>query len=134
MNRIKAATIAAVLIATPLVMNSYNDYSTYRDYDVKVVDVLSGTSSGKYSRLEFIGIFETKDGVRFDRYLSPTAYTQIKAGDNITLELRPFDVKQTLKENIIWVFGGIAANVLGFGIGAVFGAAAFSRRFNKWAL
>lgn len=32
-------------------------------------------------------------------------YSSIEKGDNITVSLRPFDVKQTLFDNIVWFFG-----------------------------
>lgn len=46
-----------------------------------------------------------KDGYRFSEYISPEMYSSIEKGDNITVSLRPFDVKQTLFDNIVWFFG-----------------------------
>ncbi|YP_010843963.1 thioredoxin [Salmonella phage KM16] len=132
MTRIKAAIIALILIAIPLTMNHFNDYMTYQNYDVEVVDVISGMSSGKHSSLEFIAVYELEDGYRFDRNISAATSTQLKPGQEITLELRPFDVKQTTMENIVWSFGGVLANSAGFVAGAVFGLLAISRRFNNW--
>lgn len=85
---------------------SINDYMHYKDYDVTVVNTLSGTQ-GKGSSLSFIVVYELNDGYRFSRYISPEMFSSIEKGDNITVSLRPFDVKQTMFDNIIWLFGMI---------------------------
>lgn len=76
----------------------------YKDYDVTVVNTLTGTQ-GKGSSLSFIAVYELNDGYRFSEYISPEMYSSIEKGDNITVSLRPFDVKQTLFDNIVWFFG-----------------------------
>lgn len=81
-----------------------NDYMHYKDYDVTVVNTITGTQ-GKGSSLSFIAVHELKDGYRFSEYISPEMYSSIEKGDNITVSLRPFDVKQTLFDNIVWFFG-----------------------------
>lgn len=81
-----------------------NDYMHYKDYDVTVVNTLAGTQ-GKGSSLSFIAVYELNDGYRFSEYISPEMYSSIEKGDNITVSLRPFDVKQTLFDNIVWFFG-----------------------------
>lgn len=80
-----------------------NDYMHYKDYDVTVVNTLTGTQ-GKGSSLSFIAVYELNDGYRFSEYISPEMYSSIEKGDNITVSLRPFDVKQTLFDNIVWFF------------------------------
>lgn len=132
MTRVKAAIIALILIVIPLTMNQFNDYMTYKNYDVKVIDVISGMSSGKHSSLEFIAVYELEDGYRFDRNISAATSTQLSPGQNVTLELRPFDVKQTAIENTIWFAGGVLANCAGFVFGAAFALLAISRRVNNW--
>lgn len=81
-----------------------NDYMHYKDYDVTVVNTLTGTQ-GKGSSLSFIAVYELNDGYRFSEYISPEMYSSIEKGDNITVSLRPFDVKQTWFDNIVWFFG-----------------------------
>lgn len=81
-----------------------DDYMHYKDYDVTVVNTITGTQ-GKGSSLSFIAVYELKDGYRFSEYISPEMYSSIEKGDNITVSLRPFDVKQTLFDNIVWFFG-----------------------------
>ncbi|QXV82183.1 hypothetical protein bas37_0202 [Escherichia phage KarlGJung] len=81
-----------------------NDYMHYKDYDVTVVNTFTGTQ-GKGSSLSFIAVYELNDGYRFSEYISPEMYSSIEKGDNITVSLRPFDVKQTLFDNIVWFFG-----------------------------
>ncbi|QVW08897.1 putative 15.3 kDa protein [Salmonella phage Lv5cm] len=76
----------------------------YKDYDVTVVNTITGTQ-GKGSSLSFIAVYELKDGYRFSEYISPEMYSSIEKGDNITVSLRPFDVKQTWFDNIVWFFG-----------------------------
>lgn len=75
-----------------------NDYMHYKDYDVTVVNTFTGTQ-GKGSSLSFIAVYELNDGYRFSEYISPEMYSSIEKGDNITVSLRPFDVKQTLFDN-----------------------------------
>ena len=81
-----------------------NDYMHYKDYDVTVVNTITGTQ-GKGSSFSFIAVYELKDGYRFSEYISPEMYSSIEKGDNITVSLRPFDVKQTWFDNIVWFFG-----------------------------
>ena len=81
-----------------------NDYMHYKDYDVTVVNTFTGTQ-GKGSSLSFIAVYELNDGYRFSEYISPEMYSSIEKGDNITVSLRPFDVKQTWFDNIVWFFG-----------------------------
>lgn len=81
-----------------------NDYMHYKDYDVTVVNTITGTQ-GKGSSLSFIAVYELNDGYRFSEYISPEMYSSIEKGDNITVSLRPFDVKPTVFDNIVWFFG-----------------------------
>ncbi|BBF63254.1 hypothetical protein EcT2_00094 [Escherichia phage T2] len=53
----------------------------YKDYDVTVVNTLTGTQ-GKGSSLSFIAVYELKDGYRFSEYISPEMYSSIEKGDN----------------------------------------------------
>ena len=96
---------------------SINKYMTYTDVPVEVKQVYSGVSSGKHSRMEFIAIYQTKDGTIFDRRLSAAQFYQLQPGDKITLELRPYDIKQTGWENAIWFFGAIAYCVVASAFG-----------------
>lgn len=132
MSRLKASIVAAVMFATPLTMNHFNDYMTSKPYQVTVVDVITGVSSGRYSSTEFIAVYELEDGYRFDERISAAASTYLKKGDKITLELRPMDVKQTNRDNIIWFFGSVFVNCAGFVLGSLFASMALSRRFNEW--
>lgn len=98
----------------------YNDYLTYQNYSVEVVNLYSGISSGKYSSLDFIAVFrDLKTGVLFDRYISPSFYSQLAVGDMLTLNLRPFDVNQTFSQNAIFLFGAMIFQIVTFAVGIV---------------
>lgn len=65
-----------------------------RDYKSEVVQVYSGTSSGKYSHLEFIGVYrEVGTGIMFDRRISASEYSITHVGDIVTINTRPMDVE-----------------------------------------
>lgn len=108
MNKLKDLLFSTVLILSMigvyLVVDSFNDYMKYKQYNVTVTQLYSGNSTGKSSTLQFIAVYKTEDNVYFDDYVSASTYSRLSVGDKITLSLRPMDVKQTLWDNIIWFF------------------------------
>lgn len=106
-----------------VVMFRYNTYMTYRDYDVKVVQLYQGEIDGKHSQIDFTGVFRTKDtGIIFDLPISAATYSQLQVGDYTQFNLRPFDIKQTFKENLIWYMGFAVylSFMMAWSVGAVF--------------
>lgn len=128
--RLKCGVIALSILGAISLYNSQNDYMTYRDYNVTVVNTFTGTT-GK-SSLQFIAVYELPNGQRFDRFISASTYSSIKPGDNLTVNLRPHDVKQTTKDNILWFIGAAILNSLAIVTVPLFGIAAISRRLLKW--
>lgn len=128
--RLKCGVIAISILGVVSLYNSQNDYTTYRDYDVTVVNTFTGTTGR--SSLQFIAVYELPNGQRFDKFISASTYASIKPGDNFRVNLRPFDVKQTTKDNILWFFGAAVLNSLAIITIPLFGIAAISRRLLKW--
>lgn len=131
-TRKTSAIIAALILAVVIVFNNANTYMEYTNYNVEVMEIYSGQSSGKYSSLNFIGVFKTDTGIVFDRNISASTYSQLKKGDTITLNLRPFDVKQDTTSNIIWFFGSVVLWAASFITFPLFFISAISKRFNNW--
>ncbi|QWY13463.1 thioredoxin [Escherichia phage vB_EcoM-ZQ3] len=119
--------IAALVFAIiPFIWNSQNTYMETKVIPVEVVELISGQSTGKYSKLEFIAVYKDEQGRVFDRRVSPSFYTLLNKGDTIAIEIREMDIKQTTKDNLIWFFGTVllvSICITGFITCIVFGVA-----------
>ncbi|AWM11822.1 thioredoxin [Escherichia phage vB_EcoM-pJBK] len=119
--------IAALVFAIiPFIWNSQNTYMETKVIPVEVVELISGQSTGKYSKLEFIAVYKDEQGRVFDRRVSPSFYTLLNKGDTIAIEIREMDIKQTTKDNLIWFFGTVllvSICITGFITCIVFGIA-----------
>lgn len=119
--------IAALVFAIiPFIWNSQNTYMETKVIPVEVVELISGQSTGKYSKLEFIAVYKDEQGRVFDRHVSPSFYTLLNKGDTIAIEIREMDIKQTTKDNLIWFFGTVlmfSIGITGFITCIVFGVA-----------
>lgn len=98
---------ALVFAIIPFIWNSQNTYMETKVIPVEVVELISGQSTGKYSKLEFIAVYKDEQGRVFDRRVSPSFYTLLNKGDTIAIEIREMDIKQTTKDNLIWFFGTV---------------------------
>lgn len=118
--------IALVFVIIPFIWNSQNTYMETKVIPVEVVELISGQSTGKYSKLEFIAVYKDEQGRVFDRRVSPSFYTLLNKGDTIAIEIREMDIKQTTKDNLIWFFGTVllvSICITGFITCIVFGIA-----------
>lgn len=110
--------IAALVFAIiPFIWNSQNTYMETKVVPVEVVELISGQSTGKYSKLEFIAVYKDEQGRLFDRHVSPSFYTLLNKGDTIAIEIREMDIQQTTRDNLIWFFGTVlifAIGIMGF--------------------
>lgn len=117
---------ALVFTIIPFIWNSQNTYMETKVIPVEVVELISGQSTGKYSKLEFIAVYKDEQGRVFDRHVSPSFYTLLNKGDTIAIEIREMDIKQTTKDNLIWFFGTVllvSICITGFITCIVFGIA-----------
>jgi len=117
---------ALVFSIIPFIWNSQNTYMETKVIPVEVVELISGQSTGKYSKLEFIAVYKDEQGRVFDRRVSPSFYTLLNKGDTIAIEIREMDIKQTTKDNLIWFFGTVllvSICITGFITCIVFGIA-----------
>lgn len=106
-TRLKWFAVCVASLFIIYIVSLFNTYTTFNQYNLDVKELYSGLSGGKYPRTEFIAVLKTDDGILFDRRISPTLFSQIHKGDKIVLELRPIDIKQTPRDNLIWFFGYI---------------------------
>ncbi|UPW39309.1 thioredoxin [Escherichia phage vB_EcoM_ESCO47] len=117
---------ALVFVIIPFIWSSQNTYMETKVIPVEVVELISGQSTGKYSKLEFIAVYKDEQGRVFDRHVSPSFYTLLNKGDTIAIEIREMDIKQTTKDNLIWFFGTVlmfSIGITGFITCIVFGVA-----------
>lgn len=112
------STIVSFIIAILLAISSTwvwvnNDYSTYRDVPVTFIDKFAQESCHKGSCHDrFIGLFRTDEGVIFDRPISAYMFRQMHLQEKFTLNLRPFDIKQTPMDNVFWLFGPMILHIV----------------------
>jgi hypothetical protein len=83
------------------------DFSKEQLIKAELVQLYSGTSSGKYSHLEFIAVYEDQNGRRFDREISPAFYSMAQVGSTYDLEIRPELIYSEYRQgrNVAWSFG-----------------------------
>ncbi len=90
-----------------------NDYMTYRDVPVTFVERQATNSCHKGSCHDYLeGLFRTDDGMFFSRPISLYMYKQMHLGERFSLNLRPFDMRQTERDNLIWMFGTLAVYIV----------------------
>ncbi|ABY63132.1 putative NrdC.7 [Pseudomonas phage 201phi2-1] len=92
-----------------------NEYMRYRDVPVTYIDRHETRSCHKGScKDNLIGLFKTDDGVFFERYIGLYTYQQMHLGEKFELNLRQMDIKQTERDNILWLFGPILVYAVTF--------------------
>lgn len=118
-RRLTAVFIGIAFLLSIWYVNSINTYMTYKDTPVEVKHTYSGVSSGKHSVMQFIAIYQTQDGIIFDRFISPAQFYQYQPGDKVVISLRPYDIRQNTFDNLVKFFGVIVywaiAGCLGVG-------------------
>lgn len=103
---IYGVNILLIACSTWLFFN--NDYMTPRDYTVTVIDKFKEERCHKHGcNLYLKGLFKTVDGDFFDLDLTMASYNRLVIGGTAVFEERPFDIKQTPKENILYFFGPV---------------------------
>lgn len=132
MKRKTALYLSLIIYFVMFVLYSQNTYLLTRPYSVEVIQKYSGVGGGKYSKLEFIVVYKTKDGIVFDRNESASEYSQLSVGDQVIKELRPFDVNSTFWKNVFCFFFYLLAMSAGFAVGTTFLLAALSGHIHKW--
>lgn len=107
----------ALIFLVGLVCTSFtwwgNDYMRELDRTVEITEKFTGTSTGKYSHMEFIVVYKTDDNRYGDTRVDAAVYHQLKVGDKVTMNLREFDIAQTPLNNFLWFFMALVVYVLG---------------------
>lgn len=111
------AWIVTVLMCVVAYKYATNEYMTERPFNITVYDKMKVDSSK--GRVNLAVVYETDNGVFFDRYVSPSTYATSHVGESYALMLRPFDVKQTRWQNALYfvgpvVFGAISITLFCF--------------------
>ncbi|AEV89464.1 putative nrdC.7 [Pseudomonas phage OBP] len=110
-------------------INPYMEFKTHR---VEVFQLYSGTSTGKYSKLEFIAVYKNPEGTVFDQRVSPSEFSQLHVGDKVDISVRQFDIEQTTLDNVVWFFGALLFQATLFTGGVSFLLYGLSAKFRKW--
>lgn len=131
-NKLGSLVVSAILLTVCIIVGLNNPYLIDKEYEVVVLDKYSGVGGGKYSRMEFIIVYQTDNGKGFDRSVSPTVFAQSKVGDRVIVEAREMDIEQTTEKNIIFFFGQILLFSFSTMIGGVSILINCSPKFCKW--
>lgn len=114
----KISLIGAVLSITAAVIHFNNDYMTFKERECLVIDKMT-TTGGYKSSGRFYLVLKEDRGIIFDQIVSPATFSQAGISEKITFDLRQFDIKQTLRENVIYFFGEIILACVGVGLIAI---------------
>lgn len=98
-----------LLVSITVYLWETDSYGKFRDVEVTVVDRLA--SQGRYSATFYL-IVENDEYGRFDIPVRPTLYQTAKNGEKLVFNLRPFDIRQTPYNNMVYVFGQIIIWIL----------------------
>ncbi|WVT33184.1 hypothetical protein PS49_80 [Aeromonas phage PS49] len=106
-TRMKFLVAAICLWCFSIFTDVRPDFSKEQLVKAELVQLYSGTSSGKYSHLEFIAVYEDQNGRRFDREISPAFYSMAQVGSTYDLEVRPELIYSEYRQglNVAWSFG-----------------------------
>lgn len=106
-TRMKFLVAAICLWCFSIFTDVCPDFSKEQLIKAELVQLYSGTSSGKYSHLEFIAVYEDQNGRRFDREISPAFYSMAQVGSTYDLEIRPELIYSEYRQgwNVAWSFG-----------------------------
>lgn len=122
MNTRAKFLIAAVCLWCFSIFTDVRPYfSKPQNIPVELVQMYSGTSGGKYSRLQFIAVYEDANGRRFDREVSAAFNSQAVVGQKYNLNIRPeivydeyrtgWNVVLSLGSGLLYLFSYISAFV-----------------------
>lgn len=98
--------VVVLLVLTPLAaLYLSNDYMTPRDVNVTVDAkmVLAAKSNKSHDRL-MISYWNSEEKILFDREVSLGTFASAVIGDKRVVYVRPFDMKQTGKQNLLFFF------------------------------
>lgn len=98
--------IAALICLICFSIIRYNDdYMVSKPTKCIVLDKLT-TTGGHKSSGSFYLVLKTEKTI-FDLIVSPATFSQSEIGQSITFNLRQFDIRQNLTDNIIFFFSEI---------------------------
>lgn len=92
-----------IALVCTVVLQYNNDYMRYRDIPVTFIE--KGVESNCHKsncRTTYIGLFKTDGEIFFDRPVSYYMYTQTPLRKQFELNLRPMDIRQTPRENVLY--------------------------------
>lgn len=93
-----------------------NDYTKYKDRKCLVLDKMT-TTGGYKSSGQFYLVLREERGILFDIIVSPSTFSQTQIGETAIFNLRQFDIKQTIRENVLYFFAPIiVVFLIGIGI------------------
>jgi hypothetical protein len=82
-----------------------NDYMSEKDYDVTLIDKFE--TVGYRGGTNFHGIFKLNNGTVFSDNLNEVDYRMLETNKTYIRTIRPFDIKQSASQNIVYFFGTV---------------------------
>ena len=105
-------TIEIFSLTLFLIIYVNNDYMKSKERKCTIVDKLTTSDGYKHSG-NFYLVLKEEQGHVFDIIVSPSTYSQSDVGDIKMFNLRQIDIKQTVKENLIYFFGQVIFGTIG---------------------
>lgn len=99
----KLISLLIISISVFAVIEYNNEYLKDSRRKCKVLDKVQ-SRGGYRSGEHFYLILKEERKIVFSLIVSPATYSQAEIGSSIYFKLRQFDIKQTTKENVIYVF------------------------------
>lgn len=121
---------AGLLMGLCLAIMLNNDYMSARDVAVTVMERNIVPKTSKVSEKKEL-VYKSDDGIIFRQRVSESTYKTSPIGEQYKVYVRPFDMKQTVKENAIFFFGPIFIGTLSMGFAISAMIAFFERRSRR---
>lgn len=90
--KFKLVIAAILLFLSAYFIDFQPERDKFKDWPVELVQTYSGTSTGKYSHLEFIAVYKMEDGRLIDQRISAATYSQAVIGEKYTINARGMDI------------------------------------------
>ena len=121
-NYLKLAALSLIMLVGAIFL-ARNDYMSYRDFNVVVDAKEMIPGSYKSSGYPVISYWAPEQAIKFDQRVTVGTYSGSSIGDKHVINIRPFDMKQTPMQNLLYFFLPVLLGSIGFfsGVACVIG-------------
>lgn len=111
-KKFRCEIILILMVISAHVLHVTGDYMVFKPMTLTVMEKYPPPVRYKGSSNPIM-VFKTEDGRLFDQEVSYTTSYRFNVNDRLILELREFDIKQTVGKNVLYFFLPLIFTVVG---------------------